>query len=378
MHRVVHPPGELVRPPRLRKGSVVGLFAPSFPTAATFPRRLEHALDRLATCLDIRVEVAPNVRTKEFGFCAGSAEERAAIFNEFLQHPELDAIFCTIGGFNSAEMLPYLDVDLAIASPKILVGYSDCSALLLGMQSLAGWCTFHGPTVLTQFGEYPKPFDYTVRSLDSALRSDLTGTLLEDPSFWTDERLEWAGEEWRTRPRRTNTPASRAVWAPGSGSGRLWGGNLETINLLAGTIHFKVPDHIVLFWEVTEAEAYLPRVKRALTHLEQCGILERTAAMLIGRSPDALPVMNRTLRDVVIEATARYSFPIVADLPIGHTDPLATLPIGVQVSVEARNSATIQFLESAIAPDACHGARSRDDISSTTPTHENKCDVGGE
>lgn len=336
---------------------MVGVFAPSFPTAARFPRRLEHALDRLADVMDVRVEVAQNVTSNEFGFSAGSAEERAIIFNNFLRHRELDAIFCTIGGFNSAEMLPFIDVDLAINHPKILVGYSDCSALLLGVQSLAGWFTFHGPTVMTQFGEYPDPFGFTVQSLDAALRSDLADTLLEDPPFWTDERLEWANDEWRSRPRRTNRPAARVVWAPGTGSGRLWGGNLETINFLAGTPYIEPPDSIVLFWEVTEAEAYLPRVKRALTHLQHCGILERTVGMLVGRSPDALPVMNRTLRDVVLEATAKYSFPVIAELPIGHTDPVATLPVGTQVRVEAsiEGGATIRFLESAVSINRCSG-----------------------
>jgi muramoyltetrapeptide carboxypeptidase LdcA involved in peptidoglycan recycling len=319
------------------------------PTAAAFPRRLEHALGQLATTLDVSIEVGPNVRCSEAGFCAGPVKERAAILNEFIANPKLDAIFCTIGGFNSAEILPYLDVNMAITRPKILVGYSDCSALLLGVQSLTGLVTFHGPTIMTQFGEYPSPFEFTVRSLDAAVRSDLTGTLFEDPPFWTNERLEWGNEEWLARPRVTNTPATRSIWATGNGVGTIWGGNLETINLLAGTPYMKIPDSIVLFWEVTEAEAYLPRVRRALTHLEQCGILERTTAMLVGRSPEASPVMNQTFRDVVLDITSNYPFPVVADLPIGHTDPLATLPIGIQVSVEVEEKATIRFLESAIS-----------------------------
>lgn len=352
----------LVRPPALRRGGTVGVLAPSFPTAAMFPDRLDHALRVLAGALDVRVRLAANVRAATEGFRAGSGRERAAAFNAFLADPEVDAILCTIGGFNSAEMLPHIDVAAARARPRILVGYSDCSALLLGLQALAGWVTFHGPAVMTQFGEFPTILPETLAWFEQAVRGGLAGTVLEDPAHWTDERLEWGTDAWRRRPRRPSGPGARTVWATGRGhgSGLLWGGNLETINFLAGTPYLAVPDRLVLFWEATEAEAFLPRIQRALTHLDQCGVLGRAQAMLVGRSPDATPVLGSDLRRVVTEAVAAHGIPVVADLPLGHADPLATLPIGVPMAVTVRGGeAELRFLGEAVAVDGAGGRHDR-------------------
>lgn len=348
----LHTPFDLVRPPCLPRGGVVGIVAPSSPAAALFPERFQHAISVLEASLQVSVRVSPKVLTVPAGFCAGTGIERAAMINEFLADPEIDAIICTIGGFNSAEILPHIDVAMARSRPRIFVGYSDTSALLLGMQALAGWITFHGPMVMTQFGEFPMVFSETLEAFERAVRGGLAGTTLEDPEFWTDERLEWATNEWRTRSRRLYGSDGRSVWARGRGrgSGLLWGGNLETINLLFGTPYLTVPQRIILFWEATESEAYLPRIQRALTHLDQCGVLARTEAMLVGCSPHALPCDGVTLRDVVTQAAAAYDIPIIANLPIGHTDPLITLPIGtsVQVRVDGEH-AEIRFLDEAVS-----------------------------
>jgi muramoyltetrapeptide carboxypeptidase LdcA involved in peptidoglycan recycling len=140
---------------------------------------------------------------------------------------------------------------------------------------------------MTQFGEHPRPLAYTVRWLRRMLVEGRAGLEVDDPEDWTNEFLDWGGTEWSTRARRPSGVARRAVWKDGEGEGRLFGGNIETLNFLVGTPYLRVPDRIVLFWETTDAEASLPRVQRALTHLRQVGLLERTAAMLIGRSPDS-------------------------------------------------------------------------------------------
>jgi muramoyltetrapeptide carboxypeptidase len=348
----VRPPPDLVRPPRLPLGGVVGIVAPSSPTAALFPDRFQHAVRVLEDSLKVSVRVSPKVLAAPEGFRAGTGVVRAAMINDFLADSEIDAIIYTIGGFNSAEILPYINVAAARSRPRIFVGYSDASALLLGMQALAGWITFHGPMVMTQFGEFPTILRGTLEAFERAVRGGLAGTTLEDPQFWTDERLEWGTDEWRKRPRHPSGPGARSVWARGrgKGSGSLWGGNLETINLLFGTPYLTAPERIVLFWEATESEAYLPRIQRALTHLDQCGILARTEAMLVGRLPHAQPCDGVTLRQVVTQAAAAYDIPIIADLSIGHTDPLITLPIGTPVEVRVDGeSAEIRFIDEAVS-----------------------------
>jgi muramoyltetrapeptide carboxypeptidase len=193
------------------------------------------------------------------------------------------------------------------------------------------------------------------------------GVEVDDPAEWTREFLDWGGTEWAVRARRPSGPGRRAVWKDGEGEGALFGGNIETLNFLVGTPYLRVPDRVVLFWETTDAEASLPRVQRALTHFRQAGLLDRTAAMLIGRSPDSTDSCGTSLRDVVLRAVRSYDFPVVAELAFGHTDPMMTLPIGARATVTARHGdATIAILDAAVTTAACHGrpmqdsSRSRD------------------
>ena len=312
----------------------MGVFSPSAPAAARYPDRLRQGTDALARALGVEV-VVPQQARERTGFTAGSPRERAASLEALIADEDICAIFCTVGGFNSAEILPYLDAGLLRRRPKPFVGYSDATALLLGLQALGGWITFHGPAILPQFGEHPHPFAFTVRSLRAALIAGERLRPYADPSAWTNEVLEWGTDAWRSRPRRTQAPASRETWKAGRGRGQLFGGNIETMNLLVGTPYYAPPTDVVLFWEATREEAYLPRIRRALTHLRQAGLFQRTRAMLIGRSPGCVPVDGVTLRDVVLEAVDAFDFPVVADLAFGHTDPMLTLPIGTSVMVEA-------------------------------------------
>ena len=329
MNRVVYPP-------LLRHGDTVGVIAPSLPLARHFPDRFEYGLAALRETQSVEAIVAPISRRSYEGILTGPARERAEAFNYFVRERKVRAIFCAIGGFNTTDMLPYIDFDAAREDPKLLIGYSDCTALLTAMLSRAGWVTFLGPMVMTQFGEFPRPYAYTLNSLHEAVRSPVEAYKVTDPKQWTAERLEWGTGEWRSRPRRVEDATGFSLWKPGrspSATGSLWGGNIETLNFLVGTPYLAIPPRIILVWEATAEEAFLPRIRRALTHLNQSGILRRTEAMLIGRCPDAQPMWNTDLKETVLSATIDYDFAIMADLPLGHTDPMATIPIGAWAEV---------------------------------------------
>jgi muramoyltetrapeptide carboxypeptidase LdcA involved in peptidoglycan recycling len=304
------------------------------PLAAQFPDRMRRSLEGLARCLDVKLRVPEQVWLAT-GFTAGDACQRAQAFNALLADPEVRAIVCTIGGYNSADILPLVDYERAARDPKILLGFSDCTSLLIALATRAGWHTFHGPTLMTQFGEYPEPLGYTVDALRRVLMHGAGAFELEDPPAWTNEFLDWRGEEWLRRPRALQGGAQREVWRAGQGEGRLFGGNFETLNFVLGTPYGELPDALVLFWEATGDEAALPRIQRSLAQLAQLGVLSRTRAMLVGRCPDARPQWGTDLREVVLEATREFEFPIVANLAFGHTDPMFTLPIGVPARVDA-------------------------------------------
>lgn len=341
-------PRGLLKPRRLSSGDVVAVFTPSMPFPAFYEGRFHASVAGLARSMNVHVHT-PSQAVLSTGFTAGGREVRAATLQALIANEKIRAIFCSIGGYNSAELLPYLDPHVLRENPKVLVGQSDCTALLLGIQAIAGWITFHGPTIMPQFGEFPEPMEYTVASL-RRLICDATGTVeWTDPPGWTDEFLDWGTDAWRERARIVHSPAHREVWRAGRGQGYLFGGNIETLNFLAGTRFLCPPDDVVLFLEATAEEAFLPRVRRALTHLDQIGLLRKTRALLLGRCPDARPLHGVDLRETVLESVSSYTFPVIGSLAFGHTDPTCTIPVGGLCDVAATaEGCDLRLLESAV------------------------------
>lgn len=333
---------EARRPPPLRPGARVGVFAPSSPASTYFKERFKHALDVMSNSLGVEPVVADSCYVSS-GFVSAPAEVRAKELTSFLNDDSIDAVFCTTGGFNSSEILNFVDFSSISGKPKPVVGYSDCTSLLLAINARLGWVTYYGPAVMTQFGEFPTILPFTLESFREVMGQNKQFIHFADPEFWTDERLEWGNGDWLQRPRNWRGPATRLVLRRGIGSGTLWGGNIETMNFLAGTRFWRPPEKIVLFVEAVEAEAFLPRVRRSLTHLLHCGVFDRTQALLVGRSPDALDLDGETLESTILDVLVKYDFPIVANLAFGHTDPIQTLPIGLNCEVDTRSGEEILF-----------------------------------
>jgi muramoyltetrapeptide carboxypeptidase len=126
-------------------------------------------------------------------------------------------ILTTIGGANSADMLPLLDVPTLKRNPKVLIGFSDTTSLLLGVQALAGWVTFYGPAVMTQFGEYPGPLDYTLESFRNFVFAEPQfEPEIQSPSKWTNELLAGGALQGLRQP----PPCGRVVRGKGLPRGR--------------------------------------------------------------------------------------------------------------------------------------------------------------
>jgi muramoyltetrapeptide carboxypeptidase len=336
-------------PPALNPGDKVGIVAPSFPCAAWFPRRLDASLQGLRSGLGVEPVVAEHVYAAQ-GYESGSAKARAAELQAFLESPSINAVFTTLGGFNSNELLPHLDLDALRGRPKIFVGYSDTTILQLALTSICGWVTFSGPALMPQFGEYPAPLSFTLENLKSVLMRDCTGLELSDARQRTHEFVDWGTDDAYVRARAMQSNPGREVWRAGEAKAPLFGGNIETLNFLIGTPWLKWPEEFILFVEATESEATLPRIQRALVHLRQCGALDRVRGLLFGQCPDARPMAGRTLREVVMHVLGDYSFPVIAEMSFGHGDPMLTLPNGCLASVEAEGGcARVTLLESAVA-----------------------------
>ena len=135
----------------LNHGDTIGFFSPSSPITATVPTRYETAKQYLGS-KGFKIKEGKLTGKQDF-YRSGTIQERVAEFNALLRDPEVRCIMSTIGGFNSNAMLPYIDYDAFRADPKIIIGYSDVTAVLFALYAQTGIPTFYGPAVVPSFGE---------------------------------------------------------------------------------------------------------------------------------------------------------------------------------------------------------------------------------
>jgi muramoyltetrapeptide carboxypeptidase len=335
-----------LRPPRLGRGDRLAIYTPAFPGPARHPERAARGCAALQRA-GFQV-VVPEAAYGDSGFTAGTPAERAAALMALFADDSVDGIVCSIGGFNSNDIVSLLDYGLIARHPKVLVGYSDCSALLLAIHARAGLVTFHGPALLPEWGEYPEPLAETMHSFREVTGEARAPLVYRQPGRWTNELRPWGTDRERSA-RVLDRPGGWRCLREGSATGRLLGGNVETINGLVGSDYCSTLAGALLFIEATAEEAYLPRVERALRHLEIAGLTRGLAGLMVARCPDAQPCDGVTLDDVVRRFGERHLIPVAADMDFGHTDPKLTLPLGVQAELVCRaEQVELQLLEPAV------------------------------
>lgn len=304
------------RPPPLAAGGVIGVCAPSGPVNA---ERLEAGLAWLRAA-GFRPRLAPHLYARA-AYLAGTDAERAADLRALLADPGVDAVVCARGGYGAMRLLPELDLGVARAAPKPLVGFSDITALHLAWAA-AGLVSFHGP-VLEDSASPDGAFNR------QALVAALEGTA-------------WPGQ----LPTPPDIPAPCTLH-DGVVRGRLVGGNLSLIVALLGTPYALNTRGAVLLLEDVHEPPY--RLDRYLTQLWLAGKLQAAAGFVIGElvgceaegdGPDALTVLADRLTPL--------GKPCAAGFCLGHGRYRLTVPLGVAVELDAGRPA-LTILESGLA-----------------------------
>jgi muramoyltetrapeptide carboxypeptidase len=331
-------------PPRLREGDLVGVFAASSPVAAQRPRRFERGLAELRR-RGFRVRVAERARA-EHGHTAGTVDERVADLHALWGDREVRCVLSTIGGYNTNALLDRLDYGLLRDDPKVICGYSDTTALLAAVWTQTGLAVTLGPALMPQFGEHGGIDPYSWESFERTLMRAEPAGPLPVSAGWTAERLAWDSED--ERPRRLTPNAGPRGVRPGVAEGPLVAGNLRTLLAVAGTRFFPSLDGVLLCLE-DDAEESIATVDRSLAHLRLLGAFDRIAGLALGRFEPASGVTQPALDEVLLGATAGSTFPIVADLDFGHTDPMACLPWGMRGRLVVDTAVELCLLEPAVA-----------------------------
>jgi muramoyltetrapeptide carboxypeptidase len=319
-------PRKYLKPARLKPGDGVGLISPA---SATFLREEVDIVVDAVRALGLVPYIAPNLRDR-YGYLAGKDQDRAADVNKFFADPKISALMPIRGGWGSSRILPYLDYQIIRQNPKIMIGFSDITALLLGIYAQTGLITFHGPHGLT------------------AWQSDQTEYF---------RRVLFSGEKMTFENQRDSSDADRLMPTknriqtikPGKAKGRLIGGNLSVLSGIVGSAY--VPDlkGAILFLEDIGEDIY--RIDRLMTHLKLAGVFQQLAGFIFGQCPQCSPGANYgslTLEEVIFDHIQPLSIPAWLGAEIGHLERMVTLPIGGEVEIDA-NLGKIQMLESAVS-----------------------------
>ena len=262
-------------------------------------------------------------------FLSSSIASRVADLHAAFADPAVRGIVTVIGGFNSNELLPQLDWELIGRNPKVFCGYSDITVLQNAILARTGLITYTGPHWST-FGMRDH-FEQTLAWFRAAV--------LGDDDYEVEPAGSWTDDAWfLDQDHRTVEPSSG--WWPlqtGTGSGHLVGGNLCTFNLLQGGPYRPGLTGAVVLVEDDDLSNPV-EFARDLTSLLQLPDAAGLAALLIGRFQRASGIDRPVLQQIIQRQPALAGVPVLANIDIGHTNPLATLPIGGRVEVHSGDS----------------------------------------
>ncbi|GEM_PF-79857 len=310
-----------VAPPQLRAGDRVALVAPcGIPDLV--------AVEAFATSLEamgFEVIRDPMLAERRHRYLAGHDEHRADELNRAFRDPTVRGVFVVRGGFGLTRILDVLDYDALRRNPKVVSGYSDVTALHLGIARKARMITFHAP-------------------MAGAVKAVANPTSFADRSF-----QEMLFQSPTLAPRRLSVPEGATVTTVTGGrcEGRLIGGNLSLVCATLGTPYAIEPEGAVLLIEDIDERPY--RMDRMMSHLRLAGVLDAVAGVVIGRFKGEDAEEEELVREIVIEYCQPLGCPVIADFPCGHVADNATLPLGARVALDA-DAGTLTVLEPTCLP----------------------------
>jgi len=300
-----------VLPRPLNPGDTIALVSPSKATDDPFDLQLA---SEAMQALGLKVKLAPHAGSRR-GHLAGTDTERAGDINAMFADPEVRGIVCVRGGSGAARLLPLLDYGLIRRNPKMLLGYSDITALHNAILAQAGLVTFHGQIGAGSWNKF---------------NADQFRRVFFDRELMEYRNVADAGDELVARRNRTVTIAG------GKARGELVGGNLTVLTALAGTPY--LPDFTgkILFLEDVSEAPY--RIDRMFSTLKLTGALDRIAGLIFGECTECDPGEGYgwlTLPQIFDDYIQPLKIPAYRGAMIGHIRQQFIVPSGGRVEMDA-------------------------------------------
>ncbi len=319
--RPISSPEHVVKPRHLVKGDTIGIVAPASPLENE--AEIEYTYQWLKK-VGLKYKMGKHVFDSYSDF-AGSDENRLADFNAMWADPEVKAVMPMRGGNGAARLLSGIDYDLIARNPKIIVGYSDITSLLIAIHQKTGLVTFHGP-MMGGFFEG----SYTYHNYLKAVMNNKPLGLITDK----DDKEIWNPEG----------PPTRFIIAKGKARGRLTGGCLTLIRQLMGTPYEIETEGKILFIEDLDAEPH--EIDRMLYQLQLAGKLQKAAGIVVGECTNCGPggsgrnnfPLNFSLDRILEQRLSGLGIPVIYGLRFGHSKEKCTIPLGVMASIDATDN----------------------------------------
>jgi muramoyltetrapeptide carboxypeptidase len=331
---------ELIKPKRLKKGDRIRIVAPASSMVSLSKQAVKTGIDNLEK-LGFEVEVHPDVYRTYKG-TAGKPNERAKSLMEAFADESVDGIMCCWGGFNSNDIIDHLDYEVFRENPKVFTGYSDITILNAVLYQKAGLINFHGLAFITFTHDFlmdweVEVFKQLVMNGTAPYSIKAAPTFIDDPLFW--KHPETPVEE-------VENPGWIMV-REGEAFGRLIAGHFGTLLCLAGTKYWPNLNGHILMLECDEEDVGPNNISRQLRHLKQVGALDEVSGLVIGRIPSMLGLKgDQSIESLLVDVVDR-DIPVVIQFDFGHTNPFATIPVGVQAELSTEKKA-LTILESSV------------------------------
>lgn len=317
-------------PNKLKKGDEVRVIAPSRSMKILKEDCIKLATERLEN-LGLKVTFGKYVMEADSDYMCTSVEHRVEDLNEAFRDKNVKAILTVIGGFNSNQMLDYIDYEAIKENPKIFCGFSDITALSNAIHAKTGLVTYSGPHY-SSFGML-KGFEYSMEYFEKMF--------FEKEEFEVTPSKEWSDDLWFLDQENREFIPNDGMFVINEGvaEGDIVGGNLCTLNLLQGTEYMPNIENKILFLEDDEmaGKLFLVEFDRNLQSLMHMPEFKTVKGIVLGRAQKASEMTKEKWMKLIQNKPELKDIPVIAGANFGHTTPIITFPVGGHAKLEVKD-----------------------------------------
>ncbi|HBI17444.1 MAG: hypothetical protein UR60_C0002G0017 [Candidatus Moranbacteria bacterium GW2011_GWF2_34_56] len=325
----------IIKPRKITKGAHIRIIAPARSMGILSQDLKKSTIERVEK-FGFKLSFGKHIDEKD-DFNSSSINSRIEDLHDAFSDGNVDAILTVIGGYNSNQLLDYIDYDLIKKNPKIICGFSDITAIANAITVKTGMVIYLGPHFSSWGME--QGFEYSIENFTNCCMKEASYSLLPSNS-WSDD--PWYIDQ---KNREFVTNNGYQVLNPGHALGRIVGGHVRCLNALQGTGYWPVLDDSILILE-EDAEINPALFDRQLQSLIHQSDFKGVRGILIGRFQKETTMTIDLLKKIVETKKELRDIPIIANVDIGHTTPQATMPIGGSMEIEAdSNKAKIIIIE---------------------------------